>query len=288
MIIVPVPPMKINAATKISALIKANPEVIEAIASINRHFAKLRNPVLRKILASRVTIADAARIGGTSISVFFDKLQELGFETDNAPASSTADTQTTITLAERPNLPAQYVTLDVRETLQTGQDPFNEIMNQLAQLPAQHGLLLVNTFEPTPLIPILKKKGYRHYTEQKGPELFHTYFYPSGEASALNSNAAETVITAINAKTKMEPSFESLVQRYDGRLVEIDVRQLEMPLPMMTILETLTQLQPSQALLVAHRRVPQYLLPQLRERGFAYAITEPAPDQVQLLLYKDE
>jgi len=283
MITVSFPPMKINAATKISALIKANPEVIEAIASINRHFTKLRNPVLRKILASRVTIADAARIGGTDVKVFFDKLQELGFEPEYISAAPGATT-----LAERPNLPPQYVTLDVRESLQKGLDPFNDIMNRLAQLPAQHGLLLVNTFEPTPLIPILKKKGYHHFTEQKGPELFHTYFYPSGEATALNSHAAATVTTAINAETKVETSFESLVQRYDGRLVEIDVRQLEMPLPMMTILETLTQLQPSQALLVAHRRVPQYLLPQLRERGFAYAITEPAPDQVQLLLYKDE
>jgi len=282
MITVPVPPMKINVATKISALIKANPEVIEAIASINRHFTKLRNPMLRKILASRVTIADAARIGGTDVKVFFDKLQELGFEPEYISAAPGATT-----LAERPNLPAHNVTLDVRESLQKGLDPFNDIMNRLAQLPAQHGLLLINTFEPTPLIPILKKKGYRHFTEQKGPELFHTYFYPYGEASALNSNAAETVTTAIDAETKVETSFESLVQRYDGRLVEIDVRQLEMPLPMMTILETLIQLQPSQALLVAHRRVPQYLLPQLRDRGFAYAITEPAPDQVQLLLYKD-
>lgn len=288
MITIPAPPMKINATTKISALIKANPEVIEAIASINRHFAKLRNPVLRKILASRVTIADAARIGGTSISVFFDKLQKLGFETDNSPVSSTADTQTTITLAKRPNLPAPYVTLDVRETLQTGQDPFNEIMNQLAQLPAQHGLLLVNTFEPTPLIEILIKKGYNHSTEQKELDLFHTYFYRSGEISAVNNHAAETVKPQMIAESKEKTSFESLVQRYTGRLVEIDVRQLEMPLPMMTILETLTQLQPSQALLVAHRRVPQYLLPQLRERGFDYAITELIPGQVQLLLYKDE
>jgi len=283
MITVSVPLMKINAATKISALIKANPEVIEAIASINRHFTKLRNPVLRKILASRVTIADAARIGGTDVKVFFDKLQELGFEPEYISAAPGATT-----LAERPNLPAHNVTLDVRESLQKGLDPFNDIMNRLAQLPAQHGLLLINTFEPTPLIPILKKKGYRHFTEQKGPELFHTYFYPFGEASALNSNAAETVTTAIDAETKVETSFESLVQRYDGRLVEIDVRQLEMPLPMMTILETLTQLQPSQALLVAHRRVPQYLLPQLQERGFAYAITETVPGQVQLLLYKEE
>ena len=55
---------------------------------------------------------------------------------------------------------------------------------------------------------------------------------------------------------------------------------------MISILEALPKLAPDQALLVYHRRVPQYLLPQLPERGFAFAIAEPAPDEVRLLIYK--
>ena len=42
--------MQIAANTKISVLIKENPAAIDAIATINKHFEKLRNPVLRKIL----------------------------------------------------------------------------------------------------------------------------------------------------------------------------------------------------------------------------------------------
>ena len=76
--------MKIDQYTKISQLINANPAVIEAIASINRHFEKLRNPILRKILASRVTIADAAKIGGTTVQQFYEKLGPLGFHTMTA------------------------------------------------------------------------------------------------------------------------------------------------------------------------------------------------------------
>jgi hypothetical protein len=55
---------------------------------------------------------------------------------------------------------------------------------------------------------------------------------------------------------------------------------------MITILEALARLAPAQALLVHHRRVPQYLLPQLAERGFACAMAAPGPDQVRLLIYK--
>ena len=65
------------------------------------------------------------------------------------------------------------------------------------------------------------------------------------------------------------------------------MRDLEMPLPMMTILETLPKLQENEALFVHHRRVPQYLLPQLFERGFAWSVNEAAPNEVKLLIYKN-
>ena len=92
--------MQISEKTKISALIKANPAAVEAIASISSHFEKLRNPLLRKILAPRVTIADAARMGNTSTQVFFDKLLPLGFVvTETAGPAATAP-------APAPEMPA--------------------------------------------------------------------------------------------------------------------------------------------------------------------------------------
>ena len=43
--------MIIDRNTKISQILKEKPEAIEAIAAINRHFKKLENPFLRKMLA---------------------------------------------------------------------------------------------------------------------------------------------------------------------------------------------------------------------------------------------
>ena len=81
--------MIISANTKISALIKENSKAIDAIAEINPHFRKLKNPVLRKVLAPRVTIEMAAKIGGVDVQVFFNKLEQIGFEIDNNVSGST-------------------------------------------------------------------------------------------------------------------------------------------------------------------------------------------------------
>lgn len=173
--------MLIGPETKISALIKANPEAIEAIASINSHFNKLRNPVLRKILASRVTIADAARIGGADISIFYEKLRPLGFELSKMPPVRSLAQPETQVCTPPCDLPENLEVLDVREALATGNDPFNEIMDALENLDPDQGLLLINTFEPTPLFDIVKKRGFKHFAEQKSPELVHTYLYRSPE-----------------------------------------------------------------------------------------------------------
>ena len=74
--------MIINPNTKIAALIKQNPEALEAIVSLSPKFEKLRNPLLRKVIGGRTTISMASKLGGCSVDNFFDKLQPLGFEID--------------------------------------------------------------------------------------------------------------------------------------------------------------------------------------------------------------
>src|SRR5699024_7207351 len=72
--------MIINDHTKIAALIKFNKESIEALARAAKPFEKLRNPFLRRVLAGRTTLKQAARMGNCSVQVLVDALQPLGFE----------------------------------------------------------------------------------------------------------------------------------------------------------------------------------------------------------------
>lgn len=271
--------MLISPKTKISAILKANPKAVEAIASINPHFEKLRNPILRKILASRVTIADAARIGNANVATFFEKLEPLGFQMENDSVLA-AKTPAIVRLESKTKpaeMPTNFTELDVREAIETGNDPFNLIIDAVNNLNINQALKLINSFEPTPLITILRKRGYRHFTEEISNDLVYTYFYQTVE------NSTEKVET--ETKPEATNTFEAIQHQYDGLLHKIDVRNLEMPLPMTTILQALEKLPTGEALFVIHKRIPQFLLPQLTERGFAYTHREIRADRVDLIIY---
>ncbi|MGV3538922.1 MAG: DUF2249 domain-containing protein, partial [Rufibacter sp.] len=99
-------------------------------------------------------------------------------------------------------------------------------------------------------------------------------------------NRAETASSSTSANAELKEGFEQLLAQYAGNLKQVDVRQLEMPLPMVTILNELEWLPSGKALHVTHKRVPQFLLPKLQERGFQVAIKEVGPAEVYLLIYK--
>ena len=75
--------MIINERTKIAQLLKHHPDALETIVSIAPDFKKLRNPILRKLMAGRTTIAMASKIGGCKPEDFFKALAPLGFEADS-------------------------------------------------------------------------------------------------------------------------------------------------------------------------------------------------------------
>lgn len=271
--------MKINSATKISVLIKDNPNTIEAIVSVNPHFSKLRNPLLRGILASRTSIGDAARIGKCDIKVLFRSLAEIGFEFEQDTILRDEKMEDTAIPEILNAIRLSKVTsLDVRPTLERGGDPFNEIMGDLMTLQEGYALEVINTFEPTPLIKIAKTRGYANMVETK-EDVVYTYFIKVADAKKeANSN---------------NMVFKVSITEHDQRrancnkdIHEIDVRELEMPLPMVTILKELEELKENGALYVHHKKVPQYLLPELAERNFKTWITEVDENNVKLLIHK--
>jgi uncharacterized protein (DUF2249 family) len=273
--------MRINAQTKIAALLKGHPEALKAIIGLSPGFNKLRNPVLRKLMAGRTTIAMAAKIGGCKAGDFFLALTPLGFE---AETESATDAQSDVA-ASKPAfiaawLPEQVVTLDVRAMLAGGTDPLKLIQQTVKDMQAGQVLKIINTFEPTPLIHLLGRQGFTTHTESEGPELVNTYFQKPGTTSA-----------GIAAASEAEPgkgNWEELLSRFAGRFVHIDVRHQEMPQPMMTILAALDNLQEGHALYVHHKRIPVFLLDELATRSFSYSIKEKGAGEVLMLIFRDE
>lgn len=265
----------INANTKISALLKENPEALEAIISLSPKFTKLRNPLLRKIMAPRTSIASASKIGGCSVHAFLEKLETIGFSIEHIQhiEETTLDD---VLPAFMKNISSKKVTeLDVRPVLESGKDPLQLIMSTIGQLQAGQILKLINSFEPVPLIHVLEKQGFAAYSETIDDNLVHTYFYKHTET--------KKPVPQLQASSE---DWHTVLQRFEGNLVTVNVQNLEMPLPMLTILDELENLPEGKALYVHHKRIPVYLLPELQEKNFEYRIKEISESEVHLLIYR--
>lgn len=269
--------MIINVNSKIGAIIKHNPDALEAIVSISPKFVKLRNPILRKAIAGRASIAVASKLSGCKVDDFFDKLQLLGFEIDKKTVALKEENEVKIIPDFIKTIdPKNIIELDVRPVIETGKDPFDMIMQQIKTIKTGQVLKIINSFEPTPLLHLLGKQGFESFSEVINEELAHAYFYKKEDTRS---------VTKVN-KTDTE-GFDEILNRFTGNTENIDVRAMEMPLPMHTILEALDKLPDDKALFVLHKRIPVFLLPELEERKLSYRVKEISDTEVQLLIYKD-
>jgi uncharacterized protein (DUF2249 family) len=269
--------MIITANTKIAAILKQNPQALDAIISISPKFEKLRNPLLRKIMASRTTLAAASKAGGCSVEDFFHQLAPLGFEIDNS-IKTVEENQKPLPQFLQSLTKENIVELDVRPVIASGSDPFQIIMEKIKSLQQGQVLKIVNTFEPSPLIQLLGKKGFESYVDTISDNLIETYFYKPADATPdTKLETAETINTS---------DFDRVMQRFGDKIQTINVRHLEMPQPMLTILDALEHLPNNTALYVYHKRIPVFLLPELTQKGFEYRIKEISDGEVHLLIFK--
>ncbi len=143
--------------------------------------------------------------------------------------------------------------LDVRPIIDSGKDPFQNIMAAVKGLNAGEVLLLINSFEPIPLYSVMGNKGFEHWTVQEN-DSFEIYFYKKTE-SIKDDNSSE------QKTSSKEADYENVI--------ELDVRDLVPPEPMIKIFETLPRVDANTILLVHHRRELMMLYSKLEERGYA-------------------
>ena len=170
------------------------------------------------------------------------------------------------------------VSLDVRPIIEGGNDPFKEIMVAVKKLKQEETLKIINSFEPIPLIHKLQKQGYKTWTERPEVGVVHTFFKLDKEVEEKES------INPVNESSGL--TFNDTLQFFEGKLKIIDVRCLEMPEPMTTILQEIELLPKGSALFVEHKKIPQFLLPELKARNFEILYKKQSEDHLQLLIFK--
>jgi len=157
------------------------------------------------------------------------------------------------------------VTVDVREDIRSGREPFSKIMKAVAALLPDERLLLLAPFEPEPLFRVMEKQGFAHTERATASGDWEIFFTQQANPEAMDPT------TSVPAGAGKPASTEP------AQIVEVDARGLEPPQPMVKILEALSLLAAGAALRAWTDRRPLHLYPHLNERGFA-ATTEEQPD----------
>ena len=267
--------MTINSNTKIGSILKARPDALEAIISLSPKFEKLRNPIIRKMMANRTSIAAASKIAGCEVNDFFEKLQPLGFEIDTTTLHVKLERRLPQFMHQMGN--DHVIDIDVRPILSAGKDPLGLIIRTISELKQGQVLKIINSFYPEPLVMLLEKRGFESYVDNTRTDPVETYF----RKKELVKTKKDPPIAGVSE------NWDEVMEKYTGKLQVLDVRELEMPLPMITILDALDNLPDGEALYVHHKRIPVFLLPELADRKFNYRIKKISEDDVHLIIFNE-
>lgn len=253
---------------KISKILELYPQTLQVLTNFSPHFKKLNNKLLRKTLASRVTVEQAAKIANVDLySLLFELNKSINIEF-KPPTNLKEEMLNENVKKEKPeilkNLNSEnIIQLDVRPIIDSGKDPFLEIMSVVKSLKDDQVLNLINSFEPLPLYNVMKTKGFEHWTEKEG-NVFRVFFYKVTEFANQNT-------TDMHTSNGNSDSID-----YEN-VIEIDVRDLVPPEPMMKILENISKVDEKTVMVVHHHREPMMLYPKLEERGYE-AVTNKIND----------
>jgi uncharacterized protein (DUF2249 family) len=251
----------ITADTNLGGLLDEHPELVEVLAGRHDHFARLRNRLLRRVMAPRVTVGQAAGLAGVPVAELVTTLRRAIGEPEEAPPAPPAPPVTDSGPRPAALDRLRAVEVDVREDIRRGQEPFARIMAAAKALGPAEALVIRAPFEPVPLYDVLGRRGLAHWTEQPVPGDWRVWFHRGAPAPAPVAPASTPAAAAT-----------------------LDVRGLEPPLPMVRVLERLDALEPGGVLTVLHERRPLFLYPQLDERGFRHETDEPEPGLVRIVI----
>lgn len=165
-------------------------------------------------------------------------------------------------VAERQASPPEWLALaldavpvDVRRALADGDDPLGLIMEAADRVEFGGALVVDAPFNPVPLRRILAARGFSSYGRNLGPGHWRVFFVLNG-GQDWERDAEGTV------------GPEGAMSWHEDDGLHVDVRKLAPPLPMLAVLRLLEDAAADAVVVVHHERVPQFLLPELAERGW--------------------
>lgn len=167
---------------------------------------------------------------------------------------------------------APTVTMDVRDEIRRGHDPFVQIMNVVGLLQAGESLLVIAPFKPTPLLQVMAQKGFDHRAEPVTDSKDWRVLFERGSRPGGGQPVPP-----------LPPATSTGGHDAPAPILDLDTRGLEPPEPLVRILEALTTLPRGAGMQARTDRRPMHLYDHLAHRGFTGISTEE-PDGSYLTL----
>lgn len=287
----------VRAGDRVNDVLARDEALVEVFVRHSKHFIKLRNRTMRRIMARLVTVQDASRMAAVPLDTLLRELNDaLGISStrDAVPANSSSardesgavntpgGRSNTDSLTSSPMshpASAHVVEVDVREELRQGREPLARIMAAVNALRDDDVLQVRAIFEPVPLFTLLAKRGFAHESAQHAVDDWSVWFWRDAASRVATISSAPSDSSA-------DPSDARGPAASDPTITWLDVRGLEPPEPLMRTLAALETLPAGHRLVHVNSRVPQLLLPMLAERGFACELDESHTDQVLLRIWR--
>jgi len=204
---------------------------------------------------------------------------------------------------------ARKVELDVRPHLKNKLEPFQLIMDTVKTLGPDDVFVLHAPFKPTPLLGVMKMKGFagravpvekdhwivhfvrkknRHWLDELAPaegadgqaDASAEPDLPAGMPFPVRPNAVET------GEDADESGPSGREQIGEPRTIELDNRGLEPPQPMIRTLAALERCRPGDTVRIHNDRVPVFLLEELRNLGYPYEVEEQPDGSAKVTIRK--
>ncbi len=171
----------------------------------------------------------------------------------------------------KPNI----VELDVRPQLKQKMEPFQIIMDAVKGLTPEDTFVLHATFKPTPLLGVMKTKGYTSKSEQLEKDHWVVTFVHESREDAFTEE-------------EVFPGSRKASQNSDAapRVYELDNRGLEPPQPMIRTLNKLEASRAGDKVVIHNDRVPVFLIEELNNLGYPYTVEEQPDGSARVTISK--
>lgn len=150
--------------------------------------------------------------------------------------------------------------LDVRPIFEQGGDPFSAIMAAVAALTAGQPLRLLVPFKPIPLFQVMETRGFDASASETDDGNWEVIFTPTQPLLPPNASGVSGADPDLH-----QPD------------VELDLRDLDPPEPMIEVLEQVERLSAERSVAALLPREPVFLFEELRARGCQWR-GAPLPD----------